>query len=77
MVKRRFVQNECHWNLSCFWFLCNAHKKCANADTIICVYDATFLCHPIQEKHDTMEHCQLKNSTPNYHGHDFTKKSVI
>ena len=52
-----------------------AHKyqKCANADTIICVYDATFLCHPIQEKHDTMEHCQLKNSTPNYHDHDFTK----
>jgi len=52
-------------------------QKCANADTIICVYDATFLCHPIQEKHDTMVHCQLKNSTPNYHGHDFTKKSVI
>ena len=32
-----------------------------------------FLCHPNQEKHDTMEHCQLKNSTPNYHDHHFTK----
>ena len=56
-----------------FGFYAMHIQKCANADTIICVYDATFLCHPIQEKHDTMEHCQLKNSTPNYHGHDFTK----
>ena len=59
------------------FYAMHIYQKCANADTIICVYDATFLCHPIQEKHDTMVHCQLKNSTPNYDGHDFTKKSVI